>query len=119
MATEEERARLRRIAGEIEIKVEAGNLEKLYGLVREKAEAVVPMRTLFITGGRKDKLRPGDVVGAITGGEGGLAADEVGKIEIHDRFAFVGVKAARAHAALKKLKEGRIKGRRFPVKLLE
>jgi ATP-independent RNA helicase DbpA len=119
LATEEERARLRRIAGEIEIKVEAGNLEKLFALVREKAEAAVPMRTLFITGGRKDKLRPGDVVGAITGGEGGLSASEVGKIEIHDRFAFVGVQAACAVAALKKLKEGRIKGRKFPVKLLE
>jgi len=118
LASEEERARLRQIAGEIEAKVEGSTFDKIFSAVREAAEAAVPMRTLFISGGRKDKLRPGDILGALTGDAGGMKAAEIGKIEIHDNFAFVGVRSSSADKAVQKLKEGRIKGRRFPVKLL-
>lgn len=73
------------------------------------------MKTLRISGGRKDKLRPGDILGALTGEAGGLAATDVGRIEIHDHFAYVAVAAAVAEVALERLRAGTIKGRKFRV----
>jgi ATP-independent RNA helicase DbpA len=73
-----------------------------------------PMATLFIDAGRKDKMRPGDILGALTG-DAGLSATDVGKIEIHDRFSYVAVSTKVAKAALRHLREGRIKGRKHRV----
>lgn len=74
-----------------------------------------PMRTLFIGEGRKDKLRPGDIVGALTGESGGLSASVLGKIELHDRHAWVAVAKEHATTALERLRAGGIKGRRQRV----
>ena len=74
-----------------------------------------PMDTLRLSGGRKDKLRAGDILGALTGEAGGLLGTDVGKIEIHERFSFVAVTKAASQKALASLSEGRIKGRRFRV----
>ncbi len=73
------------------------------------------MQTLFISGGRKNKVRPGDILGALTGEAGGLKGDQVGKIEIHDFFSYVAVSKDVAKLALERLQNGRIKGRRFRV----
>ena len=72
------------------------------------------MVTICIEGGRKDKLRPTDILGALTG-EGGLAGADVGKIDIFDIRAYVAVKSHVAPKALKRLQAGQIKGRRFRV----
>jgi len=76
------------------------------------------MATLYIGGGRKEKVRPGDILGALTGEAAGLAGTDVGKIEIHDHFAYVAVAAHVAKAALARLQEGKIKGRKFRVELV-
>ena len=75
------------------------------------------MRTLWIGAGRKDKVRPGDILGALTGVDGGagLPGEKVGKIEIHDRFSYVAVDRDLAAAALKSLRNGRIKGRKLRI----
>ncbi len=73
------------------------------------------MTTLSIGGGRKDKLRPGDILGALTGEAGGLSASDIGKIEIHDRIAYVAVAQAIGRVAVERLREGKIKGRKFSV----
>jgi ATP-dependent RNA helicase DbpA len=73
------------------------------------------MVTLKIAGGRKQKVRPGDILGALTGEAGGLPGDAVGKIEIHDNFAYVAVSADVSERALTSLSRGRIKGKRFVV----
>ena len=73
------------------------------------------MDTLRIAGGRRDKVRPGDILGALTGEAGGLAGTDIGKIEIHDTFAYVAVARHVSELALKSLMNGRIKGRRFRV----
>jgi ATP-independent RNA helicase DbpA len=73
------------------------------------------MTTLYIAGGRKDKVRPGDILGALTGEAGGLDAKDVGKIEIHDRLSYVAVSAELAARAVKSLSNGKIKGRKFKV----
>jgi ATP-independent RNA helicase DbpA len=73
------------------------------------------MATLRISGGRKDKVRPGDILGALTGEAGGLSANDVGKIEIHDHFSYVAVSKSVAQGAQQSLSAGRIKGRKFNV----
>jgi ATP-independent RNA helicase DbpA len=80
------------------------------------ADAALPpppaMTTIAIQGGRSDRLRPGDIVGALTTGVG-LAAADIGVITITDRISFVAVAAAHATRALAGLREGRIKNKRF------
>lgn len=71
--------------------------------------------TLFISAGRKDKLRPGDILGALTGEAGGLNAADIGKIEIHDHHAYAAVSKGIARVALQRLREGRIKGRKYRI----
>ncbi|MET0286882.1 MAG: ATP-dependent RNA helicase DbpA [Polyangiales bacterium] len=82
-------------------------------------EHIARMDTLKIAGGRKQKMRPGDILGALTGEAGGLAATDIGKIEIHDNFAYVAVARSVSKQALKSLASGRIKGKRFVVTLVK
>lgn len=72
------------------------------------------MTTLSILGGRKDKLRPGDILGAMCG-DAKIPGDQVGKIEIQDRVSFVAVARASAQTAYRHFQTGKIKGRRFQV----
>ncbi|NQD93338.1 ATP-dependent RNA helicase DbpA [Pseudomonas sp. CrR25] len=76
-----------------------------------------PMITLCIGAGRKDKLRPGDILGALTG-EAGIPGAQVGKIAIFDFQALVAVERGIAKQALKRLSEGKIKGRSLRVRTL-
>ncbi|RZA09162.1 MAG: ATP-dependent RNA helicase DbpA, partial [Proteobacteria bacterium] len=90
------------------------------GPLEVKAErAQAAMVTFYIGGGRKEKVRPGDILGALTGDAAGLAGTDVGKIEIHDHFAYVAVAATVAPAALIRLRDGKIKGRKFRVELVD
>ena len=75
------------------------------------------METLYISGGRKDKLRPGDILGALTGEAGGFPGSDVGKIEIHERFSYVAIAKGSAARAIQLLGAGRIKGKKFKVGL--
>ncbi|GAB3383314.1 ATP-dependent RNA helicase DbpA [Lysobacter fragariae] len=72
--------------------------------------------TLRIDAGRGDKLRPGDIVGAITGDAGGLPADAIGKIDVFATRSYVAILRNHADKALKRLQEGKIKGRKFRVR---
>jgi ATP-independent RNA helicase DbpA len=72
------------------------------------------MVTLRIDAGRTDKLRPGDILGALTG-DAGLKADAVGKIDVFATRSYVAVARAQAAPALARLREGKIKGRKFRV----
>jgi len=76
-----------------------------------------PMVTLCIAAGRKDKLRPGDILGALTG-DAGIPGSQVGKIAIFDFQAFVAVERTVARQALKRLNDGKIKGRSLKVRQL-
>ncbi|MDP2323672.1 MAG: ATP-dependent RNA helicase DbpA [Gammaproteobacteria bacterium] len=72
------------------------------------------MTTLIIEGGRQDKLRAGDLLGALTG-DVGLPGDVVGKIDITARHTYVAIRSDRAESALQGLRAGKIKGRTFRV----
>jgi ATP-independent RNA helicase DbpA len=74
-------------------------------------------RTLQIDAGRQDKLRPGDVMGALTGAAG-LPAEAVGKISLDPTRCYVAVARAHAEKALAKLREQGIKGRKLRVKAI-
>jgi len=84
---------------------------------RENFKLSPPMVTLCINGGRKDKLRAGDILGALTANTN-LAGKQIGKIDIFDRLAYVAVERPTAKQALKILGEGNIKGRRFRIRKL-
>ena len=76
-----------------------------------------PMVTLCIDGGRKNKLRPGDILGALTG-EGGIAGSEVGRIDLFDLHTYVAIMRQSIGAALACLGRNRIKGRFFKVRAI-
>ncbi|MCP5020878.1 MAG: ATP-dependent RNA helicase DbpA [bacterium] len=77
-----------------------------------------PMATILISGGRKDRIRPGDIVGALTGQAGNLRGDQLGKIEVQDRLSYVAVTREQAPAAVKSLNAGRIKKKKFRATLV-
>ena len=84
---------------------------------RGKTLHLAPMKTLVIDAGRQDKLRPGDILGALTG-DAGLDAKDIGKIDVFATRAYVAITRALADKALERLRAGRIKGRNFRVRAL-
>jgi ATP-independent RNA helicase DbpA len=81
-----------------------------------KSENALPaaMVTMRIDAGRTDKLRPGDILGALTG-DAGLSADAVGKIDVFATRSYVAIARAVADKALARLRAGKIKGRKLRV----
>ena len=73
-----------------------------------------PNSTLVLEAGKKDKMRPGDILGALTG-DAGLEGKYVGKIDIYDRQSYVAIEKNMIQKAYSYLKSGQIKGRTFPV----
>ena len=76
-----------------------------------------PNRTLLILGGRKDKLRPGDILGSLVK-DGGVPGDKIGKIELRQDFCSVAIAREHAGQALQHVLNGRIKKRRFRARLM-
>ncbi|HSC81888.1 MAG TPA: helicase-related protein, partial [Chitinolyticbacter sp.] len=76
------------------------------------------MATLCIDAGRKQKLRPGDVLGALTG-EAGLPGEAIGKIALFEFQTYVAVLAESADQAVTRLQAGKIKGKPVKVRLVE
>ena len=76
------------------------------------------MATLCIDGGKKAKMRPGDVLGALTG-DIGLDGADIGKIAVHPAHVYVAVRQSVAHKAWKQLQNGKIKGKACRVRLLK
>lgn len=75
------------------------------------------MITIQIDGGKRAKVRPGDILGALTG-ENGIKGDQVGKINVSQNFSYVAVTRSAHKLAVKKLESGKIKGRNFRVRVI-
>ena len=116
LVTAHETRRVQAIENSLGSIMARGELSSLTA-VSERSPAP-PMVTLCIDGGRKNKLRPGDILGALTG-EGGIAGSEVGRIDILDCTAYVAIVRASAEQALSCLGRNRIKGRFFKVGKVE
>ncbi len=75
------------------------------------------MKCIQIDAGKKQKLRAGDILGALTG-EKGIAGKEVGKINVFDFHAYVAINNESAKQAISILTDGKIKGRAFRARLI-
>ena len=84
---------------------------------RDNFKLSPPMVTLCLNGGRKDKVRAGDILGALTA-KTDLTGNQIGKIDIFDNTSYVALERPVAKQALKILTEGKIKGRKFKVRKL-
>lgn len=94
------------------------NIDKTSSLkMREDFKLSPPMVTLCINAGRRDKIRAGDILGALTANTD-LPGKQIGKIDIFDILAYVAVERPIAKQALKILSQGKIKGRRYKVRKL-
>ena len=78
-----------------------------------------PMVTLQLLGGRKEKIRPGDVLGALTGPDGGYSREQIGKITVTEFTTFVAVQRDIAKEAMRRLNAGKVKGKSVKVRFLE
>ena len=76
-----------------------------------------PMATIQILGGRKEKIRAGDVLGALTK-DHGFDVAQIGKININDFSTYVAVERGIAKEALRKLNGGKVKGKSVKARLL-
>jgi ATP-dependent RNA helicase DeaD len=100
----------------------------LSALLRSRAAAAAPAAAprsagppaapafvrLFVSAGQKDRLRPADLLGAITG-ESNVTGDQVGKIEIRDTFSVVEVAADAADRVIRALNGTTLRGRSLRV----
>jgi len=75
------------------------------------------MTTLKIDGGKKQKLRPGDIVGGLTGKDG-IPGSAIGKITVSSNWSYVAVESGLVKSALKKIQNDKLKGRTFRVRIL-
>lgn len=95
--------------------VQIKDIKSLNGL---KKICIKPsMRTLCINAGKKNKIRPGDILGALVK-EAGLPVETVGKIDISDYCSYVAIDYTLAAQALQQLREGKIKGHSFKIRYL-
>ena len=69
-----------------------------------------PMVTIQLDSGRKNKLRPGDILGALTG-DAGLAGSQIGKIDIFVMSSYVAIERDALRQAMNYLANGKVKGR--------
>ena len=106
-----------------------GQIEKALGITSEwhalgeltptsKEPLLPPMQTVQIMGGRKEKIRPGDVLGALTK-DMGFAGTQIGKISVNEFSTYVAVERGIAAAVLRKLGAGKVKGKNVKVRMLE
>lgn len=75
------------------------------------------MSTLRVEGGKRQKLRPGDLVGAITKHEA-ITGEQIGNIQVLDNWAYVAIQRPIAKMALQQLSQGKIKGKSFRARLI-
>lgn len=87
--------------------------------LRFHANRIVPAEfmSISISGGKKDKLRPGDLLGALTQ-DAKIPAEDIGKIKITATVSFLAIKSRSVKRAMNLFREGRIKGRRFRARKL-
>ena len=117
LVSSNQKGRVANIVKTMGVDVEWRSLNDLQIPVDADKPLMPPMVTLLILGGRKEKIRPGDVLGALTG-EAGFSKEQVGKINVTDTSTYVAVLRSIAKDALRKLTAGTIKGKKVKVHLL-
>ena len=115
IVTPRERMRLERIEAymDLSIKVDEAPAPSSGGLGFLQAQ----YRTLMIQAGKRDKIRKGDVLGALIK-DGGVPNEAIGKIELQQQSCSVAIKTQYASTANHYLKTGRIKQKKVRARLL-
>ena len=91
-------------------------------LETEKLSRVIPLKitqrkTLFISGGRKDKISKGDIAGLFFK-QGNLIGDELGNIELKQDCAFVSVPKEKANKLIEQLNNSKLKKKKIRITLI-
>ncbi len=92
------------------------SLDSLTGRTDHLRDA--PMVTLCIHGGKKNKLRKLDILGALTG-DGGMSGDAIGKIHVADFISFVAIDKKQAKAVFKRISQTPIKGKVYRMRYMQ
>ncbi|WP_117235149.1 ATP-dependent RNA helicase DbpA [Vibrio maerlii] len=112
--TEKEQYRVARIEEYMDIEVKPEALpEKIY-----EKPFYAPMVTIQILGGKKAKIRPGDIIGALTK-EAGIDFNKIGKINVKAMQSYVAVEHSVVKVAMKQLSNGRLKGKPSKARVLK
>ena len=82
-----------------------------------RAPLPAPFVTIAVDAGRQDKLRPGDLLGALTG-DAGIPGTAVGKIDVFPTRTYVAIAREWHTQALRRLRAGKIKGRTFRIRAI-
>lgn len=75
------------------------------------------MKTIRINGGKKQKIRPGDILGALTSNDA-VSGDNIGKINMYSMYSYVAVDQSVAKKAVNQIENGKLKGKKFRAFLL-
>lgn len=97
------------------IKIDAAELPVVDTAALKPAKPL--MATLQLDGGKKHKIRAGDIVGALTASKQ-LTNNDLGKIQLHDIWSFVAVKRTAVKLALQLIQQGKIKGKSIRARAL-
>lgn len=80
----------------------------------EETRLLPEMVTLCLSAGKKDKIRPGDILGALTK-DAGMDADTIGKIDITTTHSYVAINRSNIEKAYRYFQNGKLKGRKVGV----
>lgn len=111
---ERESEKLAAIEDYFEVKNEYLNLADLKE--SEKFDLVPPMKTIYINGGKRDKIRKGDILGALIN-EAKITANDIGNISVLDKQSYVAIKKEFVGTVIDSFVDGKIKGRKYKVGL--
>lgn len=109
-----EEEKLQAIEDYFEIKNEYMSLSELADSTN--FNLIAPMKTIYINGGKKDKIRKGDILGALVN-EAKINASDIGNISILDKQSYVAIRKELINIVIDSLVEGKIKGRKYKVGL--
>ena len=110
LVTDAEMANLREIEAHAQVVLKPKGIES----VRFHANRIIQPEyvTLSIDGGKRQKLRPGDILGSLTK-EAGIDGEDIGKINVTNQVSFIAVKLRSVKRAMAQFREGKIKGKKF------
>ena len=86
-----------------------GDVESYEPIANSQKPKAPKMSTIYIGKGRKDKISKGDIVGFLCK-KGGLTSDEIGRIDVKDRYTYAAVKREKLQQVLRQTQGEKIKG---------
>ena len=111
--SDDEIARIIAIEDYMDSSAKQENIESLNTNTKPISQA--KMVTIQLDAGKKNKIRPGDLLGALTK-DAGLKGSQIGKIDIFPAFSFVAVEREASAKALKHFRQGKVKGRKLKAR---